>query len=318
MSEQRICMPGVVLRKGPLRARIVDNVERLMPLGDSWAGGMNGIASLIHEGQNKNIFARAGMNLEECRTDPPSGAAVGLVHPPRQAPMTLERIDATSARLTQSAAEGAGLNFDIVFALGDCCVDQTVTVWPDQDIRSSSHFYASYMNQVQNTSVFYHGVLEGDSEAGWLEATSPGHGGDGAVFFRPIDPQGKEWHEFLRDNPVRRQKRFRDEESIRAAQAMGFRPGRLKRFDGFFFGFVDDYVVLFIFREDAFTTWMSSSGGQAVRSPAWDYEIHSGPQGAGEKRSYHIRLVYKPFAGIEDVLAEVSRFRAADSEVRDI
>jgi hypothetical protein len=47
---------------------------------------------------------------------------------------------------------------------------------------------------------------------------------------------------------------------------------------------------------------------QAVRSPAWDYEFRSGPQKAGEKRTYHLRLVYKPFESIEDILMEVNSF----------
>ncbi len=306
-------MPGIVLSCGALRARVVDNSERLMPVADWRADGMNGLASLIHEGQNKNLFASVGMNLEECRTDPPAGAAVDLPHPPRRAPMLLERVDECSARLTQSAAEGAGLNFDIVFSLGEQWVDQTITVWPDHDIGSSSHFYASYMNQVQNTSLFMRARLDGDAEPRWWEATSPGHGGDGSVFYRAVDPEGKEWHEFLIDNPVRRQKRFRDDEVVAAAEAAGFRRGQLAQLGGFFFGFMDDYVVLYVFREDAFSTWMSSSGGVAVRCPAWDYEVSTGAQSAGERRSYHVRLVYKPFGGIDDVLAEVARFRGTES-----
>jgi hypothetical protein len=301
-------LPGVVLERAPLRARVVDNGRRLMPLTDTVAGGMNGLASLIHEGLNKNIFASCGMNLEECKTTPPAGAVAGRPQAPRHAPMALRR-EGESAVLTQSAQEGAGLNFRVAFALGDSCVDQTITAWPDHDITYSNHFYASYMNQVQNTSIFLRGRLEGEAEARWLEATSPGHGGDGAVFYRPVEPEGRAWHEFLRDNPVLRQKRFRDAESIAGAERAGFRPGKLAELGGFFFGFVDDYLALYIFREPVFHMWISASGATAVRSPAWDYFVNDGPQRAGERRSYHVRLVHKPYAGVEDVLAEAARFR---------
>ncbi len=300
--------PGLILERTPLRARVVANSRRLMHLTDSVATGMNGLASLIHEGLNKNIFATCGMNLEGCRTTPPSGNVAGRAQAPRHAPMAIRR-EGEGVILSQSARQGAGLNFEITFALGECCVDQAITTWPDQDITFSTHFYASYMNQVQNTSLFLRGRLEGEKGARWLEATSPGHGGDGTVFYREVRPRGKAWHDFLTDNPVLRQKRFRDEASIAAAEAAGFRAGTLTDPVSFFFGFVDDYVALYIFHEPVFQMWMSASGGMAVRAPAWDYYVSDGPQRAGERRSYHVRLVHKPYAGLEDVLAEVGRFR---------
>ena len=300
--------PGFILERMPLRARVVDNSRRLIPLTDFVTTGMNGLASLIHEGLNKNIFASCGMNLEGCRTTPPYGDVAGRAQAPRHAPLAMRR-EGESVILAQSAREGAGLNFEITFALGESCVDQAITVWPDQDITFSTHFYASYMNQVQNTSLFLRGRLEGEEEARWLEATSPGHGGDGAVFYRRVQPRGKAWHDFLTDNPVLRQKRFRDAASIAAAEAAGFRAGTLSDPASFFFGFIDDYVALYIFREPVFQMWMSASGAMAVRSPAWDYYVSDGPQRAGERRSYHVRLVLKPYAGLEDVLAEVARFR---------
>jgi hypothetical protein len=133
------------------------------------------------------------------------------------------------------------------------------------------------------------------------------------VFFREVEPEGKQWYDFLADNPVRRQQRFRSDETIAATRAAGFEVGKLAKFDGYMFGFVDEYVLLFIFdqREDArFGIWISASGGQAVRSPAWDYIIDSGTQKAGERRTFNVRLVYKRWAGIEDMLSEVKRFRA--------
>jgi len=51
-----------------------------------------------------------------------------------------------------------------------------------------------------------------------------------------------------------------------------------------------------------------------VRRPAWDFGIWSGPQEAGERRTHYVRLVYKPFAGIDDVLEEVQRFQAPAAE----
>jgi hypothetical protein len=88
--------------------------------------------------------------------------------------------------------------------------------------------------------------------------------------------------------------------------------GQLASFDNFFFGFVDDYVALWVFRKPengSFNPWISASGAQAIRRPAWDFGISSGPQKAGERRSFAVRFVYHPFVGVEDVLKEVDRFQ---------
>lgn len=304
-------LPGIELARPPLRIRVVDNSARYFHLSDTVVTGMNGLASLIHEGQNKNILAYCGMNLEETKTNPPYGALEKLWNAPRVAPMRIERVDPCSVKLTQAAAEAAGLNHEIIFTLGESCVDQTIVTWPDQNIESSHAFYATYMNQPQNTSLFLHGVLQDNGKSQWMELTSPGHGGDGAVFFRPIEPEGKVWHEFLTDNPVKRQGRFRSVQTIAAAEKAGFKAGAIKGFDNFMFGLFDEYVLLFIFAPRAdtrFGMWISSSGALAVRCPAWDYIIDSGAQKAGERRTFNVRLVYKPFIDVNDVLAEVKRF----------
>jgi hypothetical protein len=305
---------GVVLTNGHLQARIVDNTDRFCPLGDSTMPGYNGFAALIYTGQGRNIFTPAGLNYESCKTVPKLGQRQDLWNAPRVAPMMIERLDAHTARLTQKGADAAGLNVEIVFNLGETYVDQTITEWPDVNIESSYTFWASYMNLVQNTSLYLHGVLKGEQEVRWLEMTSAGHNGSGTgTFFRPCDPTGKAWHEFLTDNPVRRQAVIETPESLAATERAGFKMGQVVSFDNFFFGFVDDYVALWIFRQPEngrFNPWISASGSEAVRRPAWDFGIGSGPQKAGERRTYYVRLVYKPFAGMDDVLKEVERFQA--------
>ena len=309
---------GFILVNGPLRVRVTDNASRLCPTGDYTMPGYNGLAALIHDRQGRNAFTPAGLNYEMGSTVPQMGQHKGVWNAPRVAPMTIEQLDAHSVRLTQKGADAAGVNAEIRFSLGETYVDQTITVWPDVDVESSSTFWASYMNFVQNTSLYLRGALQGEQESGWLEMTSAGHGGgEKDVFFRPLDPHGKAWHEFLTDNPVRRQAITQTPESVAATERAGFKAGRLASFENFFLGFVDDYVALWIFRptgEGGFNPWVSASGSHAVCAPAWDFSIWSGPQKAGERRTYHVRLVYKPFAGLDDVLREVQRFQHPEAE----
>lgn len=305
---------GIALTSGPLRARIVDNSPRHSHMSDSMMDGMNGVAALIHEEQNKNIYASCGLNYECASTDPPAGKRQDCWDAPRQASLHLERIDENTARLRQKASETSGLNIEFDYHLHAPYLDHTLTIWPDHNITFARTFWASYMNQVQNTSLFLRGALEDESEVRWYEAASVGHSGDGLVRFRPFDPIGKSWHEHLRDNPLLRQSRFQTEESRRAAEEMGFRAGRLKEFDRFFYGFIDDFLLLYIFREPEFHMWISASGGMALRSPAWDYEIRSGAQKAGERRTFHVRIVYKPFEDVEGVLEEVEKFQQGGEE----
>ena len=128
------------------------------------------------------------------------------------------------------------------------------------------------------------------------------------VFGRSYDPFGLEWDEHLRENPLLRQSVFETAESRQATLDAGFLPYLSKRMDRFYYGLVDDYVYLMIFKESNFIFWISASGGSTLRQPAWDYEFKTGAQKAGEKRTFHVRLVYKPFKGIDDVLDEVEKF----------
>ena len=301
--------PGILLENQTLRARIVDNASRYNSILDTYIEGMNGIAVLMHKDQRKNIFNTVGMNLEMTETEPPYGNYQDVWNAPRVAPMNVEQIDTFTVMLIQNAKEASGLNFEIEFKLGEYYVDQTITFWPDIDLEYADCFFASYMNSVQNTSLFLRRPENSKIKPGeWLEIASAGHGGDGEIYARPIDPFGKVWHEFHSDNPLLRQAIQHSPETKKATLDAGFSMYKERRPDHFWFGFVDDYVLIMIFKEPVFGMWMSASGGRSVRCPAWDYTFRSPAQKANEKRTYHVRAVYKKFAGIGDILAEVDRF----------
>jgi hypothetical protein len=307
-SDQEL--PGIEIVSGQLKVRFVDNATRHIHLNDSYQDGMNGIASLIHSSQGKNIFATSGMNLECTHTDPPAGALKELWNAPRVGAMKMEQVDPFTVKYSQNSAEVSGLNMEIVFRVGESHIDQTITTWPDQDIESSSSFWASYMNQVQYTSLFIRNPEETGKGKEWLEIASAGHSAsDGVgIFARPYDPCGMTWENHLKDNPLLRQAIIESPESRQATLDAGFTTYPSKKMDHFYYGLVDNFVYLMIFREPDFIFWTSASGGAAVRSPAWDYEFISGPQMANERRSYHVRLVYKPFVSMEDILNEVESF----------
>jgi hypothetical protein len=308
-------LSGVLLVNQYLRARIVGNDVRINAVDYSMLPGYNGLASLVYTGQERNIFAPAGLDYESCSTVPAMGKRATLWNAPRVAPMMIERVDSGTVRLTQKGSEAAGLNVEVTFHLSDTHIDQTITTWPDSDIQSSHTFWASYMLFVQNTSLYLRGRLRAIPRAQWLEMASAGHNGTGSgTYFRPCHPAGKAWYEFLTDNPVRRQAVFETPASRAATEEAGFTRGDLESFDNFFFGFVDDYIVLWIFRRPQngrFTPWISASGAQALRRPAADFSIDSGPQKAGERRTYSVRCVYKPYGGLDDVLKEVEQFQVA-------
>jgi len=307
-------MVGIEVSDGPLIARVTDNSERFISQSDRAMSGYNGLASLRDSRQGKNIFVHAGLNYECGSTEPRTGRHREAWNAPRLAPMTLERLDGNRVRLSQTADEAAGLNVVSEYVLRQPYVDLTVTFWPDVAIDSSSTFWASYMNQVQNTSLFLRGAVKDGVCPTWLEYTSAGHG---KTFARPFDPTGRPWHEYLRDNPVLRQRMKDTPEGAAAAEEAGFAEAEIASFDLFQFGFVDDYLFLLVFRQGAGVSilpWISAVGGGAIRSPAWDFGAKSGGQQAGEKRTFQARLVFKPFQGIEDVLQEVTDFQEPRGE----
>ena len=134
---------------------------------------------------------------------------------------------------------------------------------------------------------------------------------------------GNDRHDYLTDNPVRRHalKGSPGVEAAKAAQKeAGFEQGRIAggSFGGFFYGFIDDYLFLMVFRPSddvTFNPWMSPVGGGAIRNPAWDFGASvRRPLSAGEKVTFHVRLVYKPFAGLDDLLREVDAFQKTPAE----
>jgi hypothetical protein len=310
-GAQEVPMVGIQLSDGNLVARVTDNAPRVITQTDAVMSGYNGLASLQDVRRRKNIFVHAGLNYECGSTEPKMGRHQEAWNAPRLAPMMLARVGERSVKLTQRGAEAAGLDMEAVYTLHDPYVDLTVTFWPDVEIASSSTFWASYLNQVQNTSLFLRGTTGESRERQWFEFASAGHG---RTFLRPFDPVGKAWHEYLTDNPVLRQAVEDTPEAIAATVRAGFSEASLTSFDSFWFGFVDDYVFLLILRTDdavTFSPWISASGGGGVRSPAWDFGTSSGKQAAGERRSFQARLVFKPFQGLDDVLQEVARFQSA-------
>jgi hypothetical protein len=306
------------VRNGPLRARFSNNAPRFTSQTDDYVIGGNGLASLRHIDQRKNIFCYGGLNFQAATVDPPAGALKGRSDAPRHAPMTLERLSRLSVRLTQKGADAAGVNMETTFALGQTYVDMACTVWADNDANQITTHIASFMNQVQNTSIYLRGKLEEDASADWLEATKPSH--NDPIYFRSFNPRRRNWHEYLTDNPVRRQV-WREaplsalSAATKAHMDAGFEKGKLVAgsFENFFFGFVDDYLFLLILRPSddiEFEAWTSAVGGGAVRSPSWDFAtVTKRPVKGGEKIAFHARLVYKKWAGIDDVLKEVGRFQ---------
>ena len=90
--------PGIKLSKGPLSVRVTTNAERFLSRFDGYVVGYNGLASLRHSGQKKNIFAHAGLNCECASVRPPTGALEGKWNAPRLVPMTIEKVEAGMER----------------------------------------------------------------------------------------------------------------------------------------------------------------------------------------------------------------------------
>jgi len=311
------------MSNGLLTMRVTNNGYRYISQVDADLPGYNGLASLQRHGQFKNIFVHAGLNYECGAVVPKTGAKANRWNAPRVAPMTIEHLGEYSVKLTQKGADAAGINMETIYTLGETHVDMSCTMSPDRDVTAMKTFWASYINQVQNTSLYLRAKLEGLDQVQWLEAASPYHGG--GIGYRAIDPKGKRWHEFSTDNPVLRQvdNRAADDAAKAAAakaqEGAGFRMIQLvpESFENFWFGLIDDHILLLIMRPSddvKFGMWLSPTAGGAVRSPAWDFSADSrGPVEAGKAIRFEARMVYKPYAGIEDVMKEVKAFQKEGS-----
>ena len=293
-----VAFRDIKLRPLPLTAQLAVSqlaatIGTNAPLGAHRAG-YNGVFALSTPANSRNPFvpAYAGLNLEHYFDGRPRPADARVFFEPRHAPMALRQLSATAAELTQAPTPVFGVVSTTHFELKEpYYLDIAYRAKPTHTNFTGNFlgiFWASYMNAPEDKSIYFRGP-----QSRWQQLATQLHGRDASVL--PVDapapPPAAEDPASL----------YRNVSPLRYAEP-------------FFYGRIGDMVLIYIFRPNPYLRFAQSPSGGGVTpegddtNPAWDFQLVIPNPEANRTYPLDLRVVYKPWAGRADVLAEVNKF----------
>ena len=287
--------------------------------------GYNGVAALVPRASGNNLFVPtyAGLNYETISlTGMPTYRHEPTKHghqskfEPRNEAMQIESADDESVVLVQPESPHSGVAARITFRVEEPhYLHQRIELtfhkrFCEADVPSVFHsLWASYLHMPPDRHLYLKPDGPGGADLdGWCGITSAGHGAPGYEVRRLPDGRRLAAAEHL---------------EAMAAQAP-LAEGEVSELgrDGwpsatplsFYYGFChDDLVLLQMFRQpEHFRFAYSPCGGgeEPAWCPAWDYVLTLDDAPVVSTHVWELCLVVKPFAGREDVVAEVGRYLA--------
>lgn len=289
-GDEQAAVHSVTLRAGDLEAVIGDNSAE-----GAHRAGYNGVWSLKHVLADRSLFVPgiAGLNLEHIVNGTPLDTDE-LFFEPRRAPMTLQQLSESAARLYQPATFATGVESTTRFSLSAPnvldmhfeCIPRKAT-FPHGYL---SLFWASYMHAPQDKSMYFLGSPTGQPSA-WTQLCTQFHNDQSTVRHRSDDFEAV-WD---KDN---REALFRNFSKL--------------RFDApFFYGNFGElmWVVLFDRSEGIRFTHSPSGGGfDSVRrtsNPAWDFQFLIRNPRLNVARGFAVRTILGP-AGDRELLPDLA------------
>jgi hypothetical protein len=314
-TESKVTLRRQARRHSPLALQIHDGVVafrdlkiRPLPLSASLAvsqlaaaiganapagahrPGYNGVFALSTATRPANPFVPAYADpFVPAYADP---AAPRVFFEPRHAPMALRQLSPTAVELTQGPTPVFGVASTTRFELKEpYYLDIAYRATPTHTHFTNNFlgiFWASYMNAPEDKSIYFRGP-----QSRWQQLATQLHGRDATVLAAdaPAPPPAA-------DDPA---SLFRNLSPLRYAEP-------------FFYGRIGDMVLIYIFRPNPHLRFAQSpSGGGATpagddTNPAWDFQLLIPNPEAHRTYPLDLRVVYKPWAGRADVLAEVKKY----------
>jgi hypothetical protein len=170
-----------VLRRGDVTAIVVDNSAIDTPELPGHRAGYNGVASLTHKAQPRNLFvgAVAGLNFEHIHDGTLSVSELKFA--PRVAPMELRRIDEHTVELHQAPVDPWRLeSCGRYHLLPDGVIEYSFECIPRADKFTQGYlglFWASYIESPADKAIFFHGRKASEQQgSSLLRGETPSHG----------------------------------------------------------------------------------------------------------------------------------------------
>ncbi len=279
----------VIIHRGDLTATFIDNSA----LGEFHRAGYNGIAELKHTAQDSTLFVPfyAGFNLEHVF----GGDRLDPLFEPRKNSMHIRKTDEHAIELHQEKLPFSHVESTTTFRM-------TPPYYIDVEVRYIIHdetffphgyaglYWASYINKPADKGINFYGLKNGSKHMEWIRAYSPEHG----VASTHIAEDDR----FVMYNAL-------DFNVTLASHYSDFRYAK-----PFYYGRFHNMVFAYLFDvpEGQILRFAQSPTGGGETNPAWDFYILNPDFKVGKEYSFKVRLVYKPFAGNEDIAREYDRW----------
>jgi len=286
----------VVLKWGPVSAILADNAAIDVPELPGHKGRYNGLASLTHEKQPRNIFVPtyAGLNLEHIHDG--TTRVNQKLFEPREVPMELRIVDDQTVEVYQGPTpmwklESCGR----YHLLEDGTVEYTFECIPHEELFSQGFiglFWASYIQTPREPGIhFLARNKEEITGEEWVYSISPKHGVEGTHPPAPPRPEVK-----------------LDPDS-RLVLGDGY--SKYVHTANWYYGVSHGmaYVAMFRPRDKVWIVQSPSGGGQDC--PAWDFQWFIPNYKVGEAYGLTMRLAYVPYESREQVIRDTQAHRNA-------
>ncbi|MDZ4858515.1 MAG: hypothetical protein SGI88_05995 [Candidatus Hydrogenedentes bacterium] len=259
----------------------------------------NGIFSMTSPDEPESPFvpAYAGLNLEHYFDARPRPENDLIFFEPRNFPITMKKINATTAELYQAATPTYKVESWTAFTLAEpYYVDVTFKCIPREKVFEGGYmgvFWASYINGPIDKSMYF--LREGSTldAPKWAQLCTQIHGRDSTV------------------------KRAGDDVELPMPPAsdtlyQSFSPLRFS--EPFFYGRFKDMVLIYMWKPNPFLRFAHSPSGGGENTakddtcPAWDFQLLVPDYEVGKEYGMQMRIVYKPWKDRADVLKEVKAY----------
>ena len=276
----------VELKRGGVRAIVVDNAAVDVRALPGHRAGYNGVASLSHEKRAENLFVSpyAGLNLEHIHDGTLTVAKEKFE--PRRAEMQLRVIDEHTVEVYQPPTPNWKLeSCGRYHMLPDGTIEYTFECVPRAQVFQKGYiglFWASYIDKPQDRAIHFKG-RPADARDGsqWIRGVTPQHGVDsthppaGPLPELNIDPQ------FPLTLVNHRSKYVYTEP--------------------WYYGVSHGMAYVLMFRaRDRIWPAQSPTGGGAT-NPAWDFQWFIPDYKVGEAYGFVMRAAYLPFESQDQI-----------------
>jgi hypothetical protein len=260
--------------------------------------GYNGLASLTHTAEPRNLFvpAYAGLNLEHILGGAETRDGPDPLFEPRQCPIELRRVGDLRVEMHQPPTSHKGLESAMRFTLvPPHYVDVVYECIPRRATFERGYaivFWASYIHAPPDKAIHFLGREEGEAAGErWITAVSPAHG-QLSTHRWVSDPDSPPP---VPNHPL----------------TLVFHFSKYRYTRPFYYGRFHDMVYQIQFDDPARVRLSQSPTGGGETNPAWDWQFLIRDCRVGHLYRLRARVVYKKFVSEADCLAEDEAWRKA-------